>query len=137
MNCFWSSCRFATAPPLLRLRSSADVIERVRFHNVGSQQEAGLIVMSVSDGNCAGTILDEHYDGILVVFNADLQERSFTVDLPGLEGMELHPVQASSVDPVVRTARVEGTTFTVPAHTAAVFVKPTDLPLQEFPCNGY
>jgi len=127
--------RYST--PLLRLRSSADVIERVRFHNVGSQQEAGLIVMSVSDGNCAGTILDEHYDGILVVFNADLQERSFTVDLPGLEGMELHPVQASSVDPVVRTARVEGTTFTVPAHTAAVFVKPTDLPLQEFPCNGY
>ena len=127
--------RYST--PLLRLRTAEDVIQRVRFHNVGSQQEAGLIVMSVSDGNCTGNMLDEHYDGILVVFNADNRERSFTVNLPGVAGMQLHPVQAASVDPVVRTARVEGSTFTVPAHTAAVFVKPLDLPMQEFPCNAY
>ncbi|MCH8525349.1 MAG: DUF3372 domain-containing protein, partial [Balneolales bacterium] len=61
----------------------------------------------------------------------------FTVNLPGVTGMQLHPVQAASVDPVVRTARVDGSTFVVPAHTAAVFVKPLDLPMQEFPCNAY
>ena len=98
------------------------------FHNVGSQQEAGLIVMSVSDGNCCR---NEYSMSTMTVFwwssTPILQERSFTVDLPGLEGMELHPVQASSVDPVCADGTGGGDQrSTVPAHTAAVFVKPTE-----------
>jgi hypothetical protein len=59
-----------------------------------------------------------------VLFNAAPWPQTFTA--PALAGarLGLHPVQQSSADPVVRTARFErGTgTFTVPARTTAVFV---------------
>jgi pullulanase len=127
--------RYST--PLFRLRTAEDIHHRVRFHNTGPGQHAGLIVMSISDGDCAGRKLDENFDGVLVVFNADIQERSFTVDLPGIDGMELHPILQNSADSMVRNARAEGRIFTVPALTAAVFVKQTQLPMQEFPCNVF
>ena len=43
--------------------------------------------------------------------------------MPGLGGrrLALHPVQASGADPVVRTARADAGTLTVPARTVAVF----------------
>jgi hypothetical protein len=37
--------------------------------------------------------------------------------------MALHPVLANAADPVVRSARSEAGTFTVPARTVAVFVQ--------------
>lgn len=127
--------RYST--PLLRLRTSDDIHNRVRFHNFGSTQTSGLIVMTISDGNCAGKIIDEDYDGILVIFNASNEAQQIELDILGMNRMKLHPILQNSVDPVVRESRVEGNLFSVPAHTAAVFVKPTELPLQEFPCNGY
>jgi hypothetical protein len=81
----------------------------------------GLIVMSLSDDQ--GEI-DRHRKRVVVLFNASTQEQAFT--LAGLEGqtLALHPIQAASSDPVVRTARFdpESGTFSVPARTTAVFV---------------
>jgi pullulanase len=58
-----------------------------------------------------------------VLFNATRLPQSFTVAHLAGRRFQLHPVQRSSHDPVVRTAsydRATGT-FSVPARTAAVF----------------
>jgi pullulanase len=134
---FMEQLRIRYSTPLFRLRTAEDVHRRVRFHNTGPDQHAGLIVMSIADGDCAGRNLDENFDGVLVIFNADIQERTFTLDLPGIDGMELHPILQGSADSLIRRARAEGKTFVVPALSAAVFVKRTQLPMQEFPCNVF
>jgi hypothetical protein len=81
----------------------------------------GVIVMTVTDGTCAGADLDPALDAIVVVVNADVASHDMTV--PGASGFALHPVLAASADAVVRTASVSGDVFTVPARTSAVFVQ--------------
>jgi len=129
---FMEQLRIRYSTPLFRLRSAEDVHSRVRFHNVGPDQVAGLIVMSVSDGVCAGRSLDPSHDGILVLFNASREALSIELGLPN---MVLHPVQVHGLDPGVKQARNDSGLFTVPGLTAAVFVQPTQEPLQQFPCN--
>jgi pullulanase len=111
--------------PLFRLRTAEDIQARLGFHNTGPDQVPGLIVMSLSDTGDLEN-LDADNQLIVVLFNSQPDEVSFTVeDLAGME-FELHPIQAVSADPVVKNASfdVESGTFTVPARTAAVFVLP-------------
>ncbi|WP_339724240.1 alpha-1,6-glucosidase domain-containing protein [uncultured Paraglaciecola sp.] len=110
---------------LFRLTETQDVIDRLGFHNTGVSQTQGLIVMSLDDG--AGLEdLDGNVDAIVVVINGTSSEQSHNILTAS--GFELHSVQQSSADSVVQTASfVEGAnsgTFTVPALTTAVFVKP-------------
>ncbi len=110
---------------LFRLTTAADIIERVGFHNIGKRQTQNLIVMSIDDGT--GLLdLDPANDAIVVVVNGSDQELSHTVATAA--GFELHTIQQNSVDSTVSSASFsagdnEGT-FTVPALTVAVFVKP-------------
>ncbi|MGJ8678709.1 alpha-1,6-glucosidase domain-containing protein [Paraglaciecola sp.] len=116
---------------LFRLTTGEDVIDRIGFHNIGKRQTQGLVVMSIDDGasndvEVPRADLDPMLDAIVVVVNSSYQEQSHTVATA--TGFELHYTQASSVDPIVRGASFsagegEGT-FTVPALTTAVFVKP-------------
>lgn len=107
--------------PLFRLRTGADVIERVGFHNVGARQTRGLIVMSIDDG--AGLVdLDPANDAIVVLINGTGEEQTHAV--PTAAGFELHSIQQTSIDTVVRSASFADGSFTVPARTMAVFVKP-------------
>ena len=110
---------------LFRLTSAQAVIERVGFHNTGAGQTAGLIVMSINDG-VGVTDIDANYDAMVVVINGSASVQSHTIKTA--TGFELHPVQASGSDSQVQTSKFESTetqgTFTVPAHTVAVFVKP-------------
>lgn len=110
---------------LFRLVSADDVIARVGFHNIGKNQSQGLIVMSIDDG--AGlTDLDPMLDALVVVINGTPEEQSHTVRTAA--GFDLHPIQQASADTRVRTASfsqgADDGTFTVPAQTMAVFVKP-------------
>ncbi|TQV89676.1 alpha-1,6-glucosidase domain-containing protein [Aliikangiella coralliicola] len=109
---------------LFRLTSEADVLARVGFHNIGSRQTQGLIVMSIDDG-VGVTDLDPAFDALVVVVNGTDSEQSHTV--PTAAGFSLHPTLAASVDTRMSSASFsEGTgegTFTVPARTMAVFVK--------------
>jgi pullulanase len=120
---------------LFRLTTGADIIERIGFHNIGKHQIQGLIVMSIDDGlswdvDQPRADIDPMLDAVVVIVNSSYEEQSHTV--PTAAGFELHITQASSVDPTVRGAYFtpsseEGTTkgtFTVPALTTAVFVKP-------------
>lgn len=110
--------------PLLRLTTEQDIIDRVGFHNIGKNQKQGVIVMSVDDG--AGLVdVDPAVDAMVVMINGSDSEQSHTVSTA--TGFSLHPTLAMSVDSTVQGANFsEGTeegTFTVPAHTTAVFVK--------------
>jgi len=116
---------------LFRLTTGADIIDRIGFHNIGKRQTQGLIVMSIDDGLSADpemsrADLDLMVDAVVVIVNSSYEEQSHTVATAA--GFELHMTQASSVDPTVRnayfTAGTEEGTFTVPALTTAIFVKP-------------
>jgi len=111
--------RIRKSSPLFRLRTGADVKTRVDFPNGGASQVPGLLVMTITDGTCAGAELDAARDALVVIVNADKVSRSYT--LVGATGFTLHAIQQASADPVVKAATFSGGTFTVPARTTAVF----------------
>lgn len=123
----------ASGSPLFSLQTAEAVMDRVGFHDGGKSQVAGLIVMSIDDG--AGTVgetteprpdLDPAVDALVVVINGTGVTQAPKV--PTASGFVLHSIQQNSADPAVRTASYAavdgGGTFTVPAYTTAVFVKP-------------
>jgi pullulanase-type alpha-1,6-glucosidase len=108
---------------LFRLTTADEVESRVGFHNTGPSQLPGLIVMSISD--TVGDDLDDEADAMWSLINSNDEAQTFAVgSLIGAD-VVLHPVQANSVDPIVRTAAFDDATgtFTVPARTTAVFVQ--------------
>jgi pullulanase/glycogen debranching enzyme len=116
---FQEMLRIRKSSPLFRLRTDADVRTRVDFPNAGLSQVPGVIVMTITDGTCAGTDLDPARDAIVVVVNADIASHAMPV--AGAAGFVLHSVQQASADPTVRTASFSNGIFTVPARTSAVF----------------
>jgi pullulanase/glycogen debranching enzyme len=103
---------------LFRLGRAAEIERRVRFHNTGPAQAPGLVVMSVADAD--GTV-DRGHDLAVVFWNGTDEDLTFAdASLQG-RPLVLHPLQAASADPVVRTARLDADGFHVPARTAAVF----------------
>jgi pullulanase len=130
---FQEMLRIRKSSLLFRLPSADEINQRVRFLNVGPDQEEGLIVMSIMDGMPNDATrpaqmrlqdIDPFYDQVIVIFNANDEAQTFVNDDPSETRFQLHPVQASSSDPVVRTASydAETNTFTVPPRTTAVFV---------------
>ena len=123
---------------LFRLRTAAQVGERLRFYNTGPSQTPGLIAFGVSDEDESGHRRghdddcddddhghgDEPFARVVVLINADPNAQTLVVPELARERLRLHPVQRDSADPVVRGARFERSsgTFTVPGRTAAVFV---------------
>ncbi len=123
--------RYST--PLFRLGTAAEIHTRVAFHNVGPNQKPGIIAMSVSDGMCAGEPLDDDLDGILIVYNSDIQSR--TIHLPGFNQLVLHPVQQRGTDQAAIAATAENGDITIPALSYAVFLQYADGGEGQFPCN--
>lgn len=118
--------------PLFRLTTAEEIMQRVGFHNLGTRQQVGLIAMSIDDGynSEAETLLtdiDVNYDAVMVMVNTGYEEKTLSVNTAS--GFMLHPVQQSSYDSTVRGAyftedQAGNGSFTVPALTIAVFVKP-------------
>lgn len=111
---------------LLRLRTAEDVEARVRFHNAGSGQVPGLIVMSVSDVVPEMRPVDPNYRRVVVVLNATTETQTFDGGQWNGAALELHPVFAMSHDERVKQSSYDKETarFEVPAMTTAVFVEP-------------
>jgi pullulanase-type alpha-1,6-glucosidase len=119
---------------LFRLRTAEDVQERLRFYNTGPSQVPGLIAFGLTDDEHARESElsphhggDDGHDGFTLVFvllNAAPGTETLVVSELAGRRLRLHPVQASSADPIVRNARFHRSsgTFTVPGRTAAVFV---------------
>lgn len=123
-NIFKEFLAIRASSPLFRLTTQADINARLGFHNTGSGQTQGLIVMSIDDGTGLDDI-DSNVDAIVVIVNGSSSEQSHSILTA--TGFTLHSVQQSSTDTSVQRASfVEGAsegTFTVPALTTAVFVK--------------
>jgi hypothetical protein len=111
-----------TSSPLFSLETASDVQERVTFHNTGPDQIPGLVVMEITDPE--NDDIDREFDRIVVLFNATDASVGFDSVLDGTQ-LDLHPVQADSVDPVVKTSEYDSAdgSFSIPARTTAVFVE--------------
>ncbi|GAA3152181.1 hypothetical protein GCM10020001_089630 [Nonomuraea salmonea] len=107
---------------LLRIRSSTPAFalgtaEEVRRRLTFPESAEGVITMRIDTSG-----LDERWRSVTVVFNATPSPQAQAAASP----VTLHPVQAESADPVVRSSSYDPSTgmLTVPARTVAVFVEP-------------
>jgi len=115
--------------PLFRLRSQAQVDQRVEFFNTGPFQIPGVIAMQI-DG-CTEPDFTPAEGAVMVVINASDDPR--TLNLFGDQAWTLHPVHAASADAVVRTAAHSANGFFVPARTTAVFRRASQTSCAPFP----
>ncbi|GAA0409526.1 hypothetical protein Acor_36410 [Acrocarpospora corrugata] len=115
---FGELLRIRYSSPAFGLGSLAEIQDRLTFPAAAIP---GVITMCLD-----ATGIDPRWKSITVVFNAT--SRSGQPAVAGLAGasLTLHPVQAASGDAVVRRSAFDGTTgtFTVPARTVSVFVRP-------------
>lgn len=106
---------------LFRLRTAQDVIDRLKFYNVGPDQVPGIVALSIDGANYPGA----KYKAVVVVFNVDKVAKSIAI--PELKGrkLQLHRAQRNGSDDVVKASGYDpaGGTFAIPARTAAVFVQ--------------
>ena len=96
-----------------RLTSSVEVIQKIKFHNTGLDQQLGLIVMSISSS--------EQAQSIVVVFNFSSSSQTFLFE--NAQSYQLHHIQANGVDSVVKQSIADTKGFSVPGFTSAVFVE--------------
>jgi pullulanase-type alpha-1,6-glucosidase len=114
--------RIRGSTPLFRLRSGAEVQEKMRFFNVGPEQTPGLIVMAIADNGA--TRIDPNIGQVVALFNAAPEERTFSDPLFAGAQLHLHDVLVSSSDERVINASFDAASgvFTIPARTTAVFM---------------
>ncbi|HKL14605.1 MAG TPA: alpha-1,6-glucosidase domain-containing protein, partial [Balneolaceae bacterium] len=129
---FRDQLRVRYSTPLMRIGDAEQIHQRVGYHNTGPNQIPGLILMTISDGSCTSGDLDPEFDGVLIVFNADLESQE--IDL-GIDGLQLHPALQDGSDQVVKESVVNGGSVTVPPISASVFIKPQSGSQGSFPCN--
>ena len=103
---------------LFRLPSAAEIMKRLDFLP-GSEDRPGLIAMRIRDEVCEREALDPQYSEIVVIFNM----RPEVTSIPYGKRLNLHPVQAQGQDALVKQAKADGLTITVPGRTTAVFVE--------------
>lgn len=115
---FLDFIKVRSSSPLFRLRTADDIIKRVSFPNAGANHQAGLIVMKIDNSDLA---IDPTIKQIVVVFNNGAVKQTFAY--ADAKQFKLHPVQTKGADVVVKTSSANGKGFTVPAFTAAVFVR--------------
>jgi pullulanase-type alpha-1,6-glucosidase len=107
---------------LFRLRTAGEIKKAVSFYNVGPDQTPGLVVERIKN---TGKFCFPASQAVVLV-NATPLTQVFSDPAFERQPLMLHPVQAFSQDPVVRTSRFQSSTgtFTVPARTTAVFIQP-------------
>ncbi|MFT7724059.1 MAG: DUF3372 domain-containing protein [Roseateles sp.] len=109
---------------LLRLRTAEDIKARLSFLNTGSAQEPTVLVGRLNGVGYPGANFDE----LVYLINVDKAAKQLT--LPALAGrpLVLHPVHtaAGAADWRAAQAAFDAATgtFSVPARTAVVFVRP-------------
>jgi pullulanase len=108
---------------LFRLRSAADVAQRLKFHNTGAAQVPGVIAMTL-DGRAYAKA---GYTTVVVLFNVDKVARSVSIDDLKGRSLALHKVQqASTSDARPRSASFDSVagSFSIPPRSTVVFVEP-------------
>lgn len=119
---FLEMLQIRKSSPLFRMQTSDQVIERLSFLDTPETRVPGLIVMALDD--TIGNDLDPNFEMIVVVFNAQPETATFTSEKLVGQDLELHPIQAGSVDSLLSSASFEQDTgvLTVPGRSTVVFV---------------
>ena len=126
-NAFLDLLRIRSSSQLFRMRTSAEVKQRLHFHNTGSAQ--------------IPTVLVGHLDGagypragfrdVLYFINVDTVARTLDITAEANKPYRLHPVHldAEAADLRARTASYTPANgrFVIPARTAVVFVVPENV----------
>ena len=115
--------RIRSSSTLFRLRSSADVMERLRFLNTGPQQVPEVIAGHLQGRGYPGANFSE----VLYLVNVDTQLHTLQFDGERGKRYVLHPVHRAPGATDRRAAEqasydAASGQFTVPARTAVVFV---------------
>ncbi|MFN3791352.1 alpha-1,6-glucosidase domain-containing protein [Massilia sp.] len=109
---------------LFRMRTTADIEQRLRFFNTGPQQQATVLAAWIDGKGYPGA----KFAGLSYLVNVD--KVAHTVSDEALRGkrLQLHPVHtaADAADERAAQARFDSASgsFTVPPRTAVVFVAP-------------
>ncbi|TWT22525.1 DUF3372 domain-containing protein [Luteimonas marina] len=123
-DAFRDLVRIRASTTLLRMRTAADIEQRLRFHNTGSAQEPTVLVAHL-DGR--------DYDGagfrdLVYLINVDKRAHALPIAAEAGKAYRLHPVHRArdAADRRAAAARYDRAsgTFHVPARTAVVFVVP-------------
>lgn len=108
---------------LFRLRTADEVARRLRFFNVGPQQEPTVIAAHLDGRGHPGA----GFNGIRYFLNVDKVAHAVTDEAARGKRLRLHPVQgaATAGDKRAAEARFDAATgsFSIPARTAVVFVE--------------
>jgi pullulanase-type alpha-1,6-glucosidase len=109
--------RIRRSSPVFGLPTAEEVQRRLTFPLSGPGETPGVIVMCLD-----GTGLDPRWSQVVTVFNAT--EHPTVQPVPALSRFDLkpHPDQATSADPLLRTASAAAGVLNVPARSVAVFV---------------
>ncbi|EOI0109832.1 pullulanase-type alpha-1,6-glucosidase [Vibrio cholerae] len=112
---------------LLTLGKGSEIIKRVHFHNTGSEQIPGVIVMSIDNqGDLHDASLDAARSGLVVVLNASPTPLTEFAHFDATD-YQLHAIQADlghrSIAYNGAAASVVNQRLSVPAWSVAVFEK--------------
>jgi pullulanase/glycogen debranching enzyme len=114
--------RIRASSTLFRLRTAADVRERLQFRNVGPAQDPAVLVGQLDGRGYEGATFGE----VLYLVNVAAEAREVTIPETAGKAYVLHPVHraADAADRTAREARVDVASgrFAIPARTAVVFV---------------
>ena len=123
-DAFRDLLRIRASTTLFRLRTAADIRERLRFENTGSGQVPTVLAGRLDGRGYPGA----RFGAVLYFVNVDKVAQNLV--LPGEAGRSwrLHPVHldANAADRRAAQATYDGATgrFTLPPRTAVVFVQP-------------
>lgn len=118
-DAFRDLLRIRASSTLFRLRSAADIGQRLRFYNTGAQQVPTVIAARIDGKGYPGA----HYKAVNYFINVDKEERAIALDAAVAARMRLHPAHRS--DPRAAQAAYDSATgkMHIPARTAVVFVE--------------
>ncbi len=122
-NAFRDLLKIRSSSTLFRMRSSADVQQRLQFRNVGPTQNPTVLAVHLDGNRYAGAGFRE----VLYFINASTDAQTLTLLEDAGKAYVLHPVQRSPQATDTRPARDarydhSNGTFTVPARTVVVYV---------------
>ncbi len=104
--------------PLFRLQTASDVQKAVKFHNTGTDQVGGVIVMELRGDALTPTVSEN----LVVMVNATAEEKSHTLDNYAI-GYSIHDLHKNFTNGPLGTAVADGKTLTIPPRTVVVFTE--------------
>jgi pullulanase-type alpha-1,6-glucosidase len=123
---FLDLLKIRASTTLLRLRTAADIQSRLRFRNLGPQQNPVVLVGHVQGQLDGKTYPGARYKELLYFVNVDKVAQSLSLPEEAGKRYRLHPVHTApkAADQRARSAQNDAATghFTIPPRTAVVYV---------------